>query len=103
MPDASEEGGQLVVDKLFKGLTRPAMIFGVSFPFVFLNMMVSFLTYVNAHDIWILIIMLPSIHAVGYLICFKEPLFLELFILKTKKCPSCKNRMYHGANSYDVD
>ena len=46
---------------------------------------------------------LPLIHGVGYILSEKEPLFLELFMIKQQKCNRCKNRLYHGlTNSYDV-
>jgi type IV secretion system protein VirB3 len=100
---SEEEGGQLEVDKLFKGLTRPAMIFGVSFPFCFINLIVSFMSYVLSDNLLVLLVIMPAIHAVGYIICFKEPLFMELFMVKAQKCSKCTNKLYHGSNSYDVN
>lgn len=97
-----KEDGQLAIDRLFKGLTRPAMVFGVSFPFLILNVTVSFMSYMLSEDLVVLLLCLISIHAVAYLVCFKEPLFLELFLIKSQKCSVCKNKLHHGANSYDV-
>ncbi|AHX11746.1 putative type IV secretion system protein VirB3 [Neorickettsia helminthoeca str. Oregon] len=45
---------------------------------------------------------MPVIHGIGYAICFNEPLFLELFLVRNQKCMKCKNRAYHNGNSYDV-
>ena len=40
--------GSVSTDPLFVGLTRPTMIFGVSFKFFFFNFFISLLAYVNA-------------------------------------------------------
>lgn len=100
---SEEEGGRLETDRLFKGLTRPAMIFGVSFHFAFLNFMLSFLAYTVLNNMKILFFVMPTMHMIAYVICFKEPLFVELFLMRAQKCSRCVNKMYHGANSYDVN
>lgn len=92
--------GHLKSDQLFKGLTRPSMLFGVSFTFCMLNLMVSLISYIISKQLIVLFGLMPAMHAIGYIICFQEPLFMELFIIKTQKCMKCKNRFYHGANSY---
>jgi type IV secretion system protein VirB3 len=92
--------GSVSTDPLFIGLTRPTMIFGVSFKFFFLNFFVSVIAYINSPGIKIIFIGL-ALHLVGYIICFKEPLFLELYMKRAEKCSRCRNKMYHGANSYD--
>lgn len=94
--------GELEADPLFVGLTRPPMLFGVSYIFVLLNGFFSILGFINTSDFTILLVIAPSVHLVGYLICFKEPLFLELYMIRSNKCMKCKNRFYHGANSYDL-
>lgn len=92
--------GHLKSDQLFKGLTRPAMLFGVSFTFVMLNLMISLICYILSKKLLILFGLMPAMHALGYIICFQEPLFVELYLIKTNKCMKCRNKFYHGANSY---
>ena len=94
--------GQVKADQLFKGLTRPPMLFGVSFTFVMMNFMTTLIIYIMLKDLRILIIVAPVLHMIGYIICFKEPLFVELMLVRSQKCTRCKNRLYHNANSYDV-
>jgi type IV secretion system protein VirB3 len=93
--------GKLVSDPLFLGLTRPPMFLGVSYMFVLLNMLGCVLYFINTSDLKGLFVTMPAIHLIGYLITLKEPLFIELFMVKGSKCLRCKNRLYHGANSYD--
>ena len=92
--------GSVSTDPLFVGLTRPTMIFGVSFKFFFLNFFVSLISYINFPGLMVIGVAL-GLHLFGYIICFKEPLFLELYIKKGQKCSSRINTLYHGANSYD--
>jgi len=97
------ENGNLQADPLFLGLTRPTMFLGVSMMFVILEAFVGLIYFIQFAD-FKAVPMVASIHMVGYIICFKEPLFVELFLMYTSKCKKCNyfNRTYHGANSYDV-
>ena len=94
--------GTLNVDRLFKGLTRPAKILGVSFPYAILNAALSMVIFVATKNLIILVFVLPALHGLGYAICFHEPLFVELFLVKLQKFNECKNRLYHRGNSYDA-
>jgi type IV secretion system protein VirB3 len=93
--------GELKTDSLFVGLTRPEMFLGVSYMFVLVNGLVSILYFINTSDIKVVFVA-SAVHLAGYIICFKEPLFLEIYILRGQKCTRCKNKFYHGANSYDM-
>ena len=95
------ENGSLTLDPLFVGLTRPPLFFGVSMSFSMLNMMVCVLYYIQTANL-IVVLVGSGLHLIGYIICFKEPLFIELFLMKSQKCNKCKNKFYHGANSYDM-
>lgn len=97
------KAGSLKSDPLFLGLTRPPMIFGVSYKFVMINVLVSFISFIQTANFGIMLGLLPGLHGLAYIICFKEPLFLELWMLKLSKFNKCKNKMFHGyTNSYDV-
>ena len=95
------DSGVVNIDPLFIGLTRPTMIFGVSFKFFFLNFFAIIFFYINAPGLKVIFLGL-ILHLVAYIICFKEPLFLELYLMKGAECTKCKNRSYYGGdNSYD--
>ncbi|MEQ9115845.1 MAG: VirB3 family type IV secretion system protein [Rickettsiales bacterium] len=94
------ETGQVHIDPLFVGLTRPPMFLGVSFMFAILNGFVSLIAYINDPSLKVIFIAV-LMHLCAYIICFKEPLFLELYLKKGQKTSHCKNKVYHGANSYD--
>ena len=96
------ETGELEVDMLFLGLTRPAMLFGVGYTVVMANFLVCMFYFILTSE-FKGFAALPIIHGIAYLASQKEPLFLELFMLKQQRCNKCKNKYYHGmANSYDV-
>lgn len=87
-------------DPLFVGLTRPPQLFGVSYTFFVVNALLCMMSYIATSDFRFLAMSVP-IHLIGYYICSKEPLFIEIFKVRADKCSRCKNRFYHGANSYD--
>ncbi|PIR37404.1 MAG: type IV secretion system protein VirB3 [Alphaproteobacteria bacterium CG11_big_fil_rev_8_21_14_0_20_39_49] len=96
------ETGELETDMLFLGLTRPSMIFGVSYLVVMTYFLIGCMGFVLTSDFKFFGGMLP-IHCVAYVLSEKEPLFMELFMVKQQKCNKCKNKFYHGlTNSYDV-
>ena len=95
--------GTIGTDSLFLGLTRPPMLFGVSYTFAALNGIASLLAFIVTSNFFYLLILLPAIHLCCWFLCLKEPRAMELFIAKSTKCRVCKNRMHHGGtNSYDV-
>ena len=86
-------------DPLFVGLTRPSLILGVSIPYFMLNILICSVYYINRSDIWILIIGFV-VHMIGYIACYSEPRFMELYLLKFGKSNQCPNKSYYGANTY---
>lgn len=95
--------GVVGTNPLFLGLTRPPMLFGVSYTFAAMNGIVSLLAFIITSKFFYLLVLLPSLHGIAWFICLKEPRAIELFIARNSKCTVCRNRMYHGrTNSYDV-
>lgn len=94
--------GELEVDMLFLGLTRPPMLFGVAYSVVAINFLIGMFYFVLTSDFRGFLVM-PIVHGIGYVATQKEPLFLDLFMVKQQKCNKCRNKFYHGmTNSYDV-
>ena len=96
-------GGRIKADALFLGLTRPSMILGGTYVFAGLNALTSLMLFVMTSNFVYLLVMLPTLHGIAYLICLKEPLTLEMIIMKTSNFMKCRNKsFYDGTNSYDV-
>lgn len=95
--------GRIGNDSLFLGLTRPSMILGVTYVFAGMNALASLMLFVMTSNFVYLLVILPTLHGIAYLICLKEPLTLEMLIMKTSNFTKCKNKsFYEGTNSYDV-
>lgn len=95
--------GRLQSDPLFQGLTRPTMIFGVSYMFFVVNAVVTMMFFINLQSFKILLFVAPTIHLIGFLICRNEPRAIEFLLLKAARGMRCINRGYHrNTNSYDV-
>ncbi len=88
-------------DPLFVGLTRPTLIFGVSMQFAMLNMIVCGIYFIQTSSIKGIFLGI-IFHLVGYILCFKEPRFMELYMIKFGKFNQSKTKGYYGANSYYV-
>lgn len=81
-------------DILFGGLTRPPMIFGVTYMYFVFNLLISLLYFIVSSDFKVVIVG-GGVHAISYLICQKEPLLIDMFIMRQSKCNKCKNLSYH--------
>lgn len=93
---------RLQSDPLFQGLTRPTMIMGVSFMYFVCNAGFNFILFINTQNFTFLVLTAPSIHALGYYICLREPRMVEMIFMKAGKGYKCLNSTYHGGkNSYD--
>ncbi|HJK87740.1 MAG TPA: VirB3 family type IV secretion system protein [Candidatus Megaira endosymbiont of Hartmannula sinica] len=73
--------------------------FGVSVKYALLNMMISVVAFIVINSFYI-IIAAVIIHLIGYIICFNEPRFVEIYSVYFDKCTKCTNKYYYGANSY---
>ena len=93
--------GKLASDPLFVGLTRPPMIFGVSVQFGMLNMMISVMAFIQYSGLYIIFIAV-LVHMIGYILCFKEPRFMEIYLSRAAHFNQCPNKSFYGANSYSV-
>lgn len=95
--------GRIEADPLFLGLTRPSMILGVTYIYAALNAVGSVMAFILTSNFIYLLVMMPTLHGIAYFICLKEPLMLELVIMKTSNFNVCPNKTFHGGvNSYDV-
>ncbi|MDF3047158.1 MAG: type secretion system protein VirB3 [Candidatus Midichloriaceae bacterium] len=100
MVNSMSSENKVSTDPLFVGLTRPPLLFGVSYTYFVVNALISMVAYIATSQFQFLAMAVP-VHLVGFYICSKEPLFIELFKVKAEKCSRCRNKFYHGANSYD--
>ncbi len=88
-------------DPLFVGLTRPTLLMGVNMKFAMINVMLCMMLYVMFTNLKF-IFLLIFIHIIGYIFSFREPRFMELYIIKLSECNQCQTKGYYGANSYEA-
>ena len=88
-----------MADPLFRALTRPQMVAGVTYPFFVLNGIV-------AAELFILfktpLALLPSlfIHAIGYAAHLRDPHVMALWMTRLRRTPRVANYRLRGANVY---
>ena len=90
---------RLTSDPVFAALTRPQMIFGVTYSFAVLNLIVTGEAFLMTRSFWAIGIAVV-LHAVGYVGSLREPRFFDLWITKLRTCPRVKNFSFWGGNSY---
>lgn len=86
-------------DPLFVALTRPQMFAGVTYSYFVLNAVVATELFLIFRSIWVLAAALV-IHAVGVVLCLREPRFFDLWIARVSRCPRVRNYAIWQCNSY---
>lgn len=88
------------LDDLAVGLTRPAMVFGVTLTVAFLNLVLCSLAYVYTQTLYVIPIF-AILHLVAIRISMKEPRFLEIYMRWINRTPPLLNyRFWGNCNSY---
>jgi type IV secretion system protein VirB3 len=88
-------------DPVFAALTRPQMFAGVSYSFFVLNLVVTTELFLVFKSFWAIVAAL-LLHGVGYVVCRREPRFLDLWILRASRCPRVPNWRHWRCNSYSA-
>ncbi len=91
---------QLETDPLFVGLTRPPMKLGVTQSFFVINTIGCAMLFLATKSFLILFVGGPLFHAIGFLMCLKDPCVFDILFIKMK-CMKSRNRQWWRANSYD--
>jgi type IV secretion system protein VirB3 len=100
---ATGDAGKVSRDPLFLALTRPAMLFGVTYSWFAVSFLGWLAIFVNTKNFGLLIPGLITTHVVGYYACSYEPRFMEIIKIWAQTVPTCINRFYHGNTcSYDL-
>jgi type IV secretion system protein VirB3 len=86
-------------DVVFSALTRPQMFAGVSYSFFVLNLVVTTEVFLITKSFWAILAAFV-LHGIGYVLCARDPRFLDLWILKASRCPRVKQYNRWGCNSY---
>lgn len=92
----------IVADTLFVGMTRPSMVWGVTYSAMMFNVLVTTESFIVTKNLAWLLTFVP-IHGVLYLVCLYEPRFFDLVQLWGRtRLPALLNGNLHfwRANSY---
>lgn len=99
----AEDSGKINKDPLFLALTRPPMLFGVTYSWFAVNAFGWTIVFINTNDFGLLIPGVIVTHIIGYYACANEPRFMELIKIWAQTVPTCVNRFFHGnCCSYDL-
>ncbi|WP_072909346.1 type IV secretion system protein VirB3 [Malonomonas rubra] len=85
-------------DPLFAGLTRPSMVWGVSYDACIFNGMLTSVVFIGTGSIWGLLLCVP-VHAVAFLICLKDPRAFRFLTLWMQTKGRSVSRVYWKAST----
>ena len=86
-------------DILFLGLTRPPMVFGVTYTFLVVNVLMTGLVFIWSGNLWAILLAAP-IHLVGYVACLRDPRRFDVWFVRLRYALPAQTRFFWGANSY---
>lgn len=86
-------------DLLFIGLTRPPMLFGVTYGLAITNVIVTAEAFLIFKSFCILLVAI-IIHSASFMACLNDSRWFETYLIKVKHCPRNKSYSYWGCNSY---
>lgn len=96
----NEQDYSIELDNLAVGLTRPAMVFGVTLTVAFLNLVLCSLAYVYTKTLYV-VPLFAILHLIAVRISIKEPGFLEIYLRWINRTPPVLNYGFWGhCNSY---
>ena len=86
-------------DPLFLALTRPTMVWGVTYAFVVTNLVLTGIVFVWSGSFLAVLIGGP-VHVAGYLACLREPRQFDLWWVRLRHALPTPTRFFWGGNSY---
>jgi type IV secretion system protein VirB3 len=75
-----EREQRLTADPVIIALTRPTMMFGVTYSAWVINVMLSLEVFVLTNNLLLLPLMFLSIHGISFLLCLYDPRFFDLIL-----------------------
>lgn len=97
-----ERNQGLVADLLFVGMTRPPMVWGVTYSAMMANVVLTMEAFIVTKNLAWLLAFVP-LHGLLYLLCLYEPRFFDLLQLwgRTRGCAWTAGNLRHWrASSY---
>jgi type IV secretion system protein VirB3 len=86
-------------DTLFVALTRPQMFAGVTYSYFVVNAVLATELFLIFRSLWVLAVAV-IVHALGAILCVREPRFFDLWLAKVRRCPRVRNHAIWRCNSY---
>jgi type IV secretion system protein VirB3 len=75
------------------------MFAGVTYSFFIVNAVLATELFLVFRSVWVLLVAL-AVHAVGAILCVREPRFFDLWLTRARRCPRVRNHKIWRCNSY---
>ena len=90
------------IDALVLGITRPATVWGVSYPLFVLSIVLTAIAFLGSDNLVALVAFAP-LHTIGFALCKRDPRRFEILLRRLRQCPPVPNRRHWRCNSYAPD
>lgn len=86
-------------DILFVAMTRPQMLFGVTYGYLIANAVITTELFLVFKSAWVLLAALV-VHLIGWVGCLRDPRIFDLWLVKVQRCPRIRNYRIWRCNAY---
>lgn len=86
-------------DIIFVALTRPQMLFGVTYGLAIGNAIICTELFLLFKSAWV-ILAAAALHLISWGGCLRDPRFFDLWLVKAQRCPRIRNYRMWRCNSY---
>lgn len=89
----------MAADPLFVGITRPAMLAGVTYAGVIINAMVCLVPFILFNNFLFLALLVP-VHGLMWIVCRWDARFFDLILVWTQTTATARHRDYWQGAAY---
>jgi type IV secretion system protein VirB3 len=93
------EAGRTERDGLVVGMTRPLLLWGVTYSYFVIEGMAATVLFLMGNNLVYLLIIVP-LHVLGLLLCKWDARFFDILFRVAQKVPPVRNRPRHRCNLY---
>ncbi len=94
------EACELIISPIFKGLTRPTMMLGVTLEYAVINLVACAILFIASSQILLTLFLFIGIHIGGMILCYVDYQLMNV-MASYLRCVGVPNYKYWGCASYE--
>ncbi len=94
------ESCELIISPIFKGITRPTMMLGVTLEYFIINLIACSILFIASSQILLTLFLSLGFHIGGMILCYVDYQLMSV-IASNLRCVGVTNYKYWGCASYE--